>query len=171
MYIVNYFIIIRGPLGSGKTTISKQLSKFLNAEHISIDKVLDENKLDKADPEAGGIPVDNFIKANEIVLQNAKEKLAKGKVVIFDACFYYQEPIEHLIKNLPYPHYVFTLKVPVEECIKRDSVRNLVYGEDAARAVYSMVSRFDYGRIIDVSGDLDSGIKKILSFLSKQNFK
>ena len=31
---MSYFIIIRGPLGSGKTTISKQLSKLLNAEHI-----------------------------------------------------------------------------------------------------------------------------------------
>lgn len=165
---MSYFIIIRGPLGSGKTTISKQLSKLLGAEHISIDKVLDDNKLDKADPEAGGIPVDNFIKANEIVLPIAKEKLAKGQVVIFDACFYYKEPIEHLIKNLPYPHYEFTLKLPVEECIKRDSIRNLVYGEDAARAVYSMVSRFDYGQVIDVSGDLDSGIKQILSSLPKK---
>jgi len=165
---MSYFIIIRGPLGSGKTTISKQLSKILGAEHISIDKILDENKLDKSDPEVGGIPVDNFIKANEIILPTVKEKLSKDQVVIFDACFYYKEPIEHLIKNLPYPHYEFTLKLPVEECIKRDSIRNLVYGEGAARAVHSMVSRFDYGEIIDVSGDLDSGIKQILSFLPKQ---
>jgi len=165
---MSYFIIIRGPLGSGKTTISKQLSKILGAEHISIDKVLDENKLDKSDPEVGGIPVDNFIKANEIILPTAKEKLSKGQVVIFDACFYYRDPIEHLIKNLPYPHYVFSLKALVDECIKRDSIRNLVYGEDSVRAVHGMVSRFDYGQIIDVSGDLDSGIKQILSFLPKQ---
>ncbi len=165
---MSYFIIIRGPLCSGKTTISKQLSKLLGAEHISIDKVLDENKLDKVGPDANGIPVENFIKANEIVLPTAKEKLAKGQVVIFDACFYYKEPIEHLIKSLSYPHYEFTLKAPVEVCIARDSIRNLIYGEDAARAVHSMVSRFDYGQNIDVSGDLDSGIKQILSFLPKQ---
>jgi tRNA uridine 5-carbamoylmethylation protein Kti12 len=164
---MSYFIIIRGPLVSGKTTISKQLSKLLNAEHIFIDKVLDENKLDKVDPKADRIPVENFIKANEIILPTAKEKFSKGQIVIFDGCFYYKEPIEHLIKNLPYPHYEFTLKVSVEECIKRDSFRNLVYGEDATRAVYNMVSRFDYGKNIDVSGDLDSAIKQILFFLPK----
>jgi shikimate kinase len=34
---MEYFVIIRGPLGVGKTTIAKRLAKQLNAKYISID--------------------------------------------------------------------------------------------------------------------------------------
>ncbi len=162
---MSYFIIIRGPLGCGKSTIAERLSKILNAKYISIDKVLEEHGLDKVNPEAECIPIENFIKANKIVLPKVKEKLDNGKIVIFDACFYHKEAIRHLIQSLPYPHYVFTLKATVEVCIERDSKRGKTYGEDAARAVHKIVSRFDYGTIIDITKSLDEAIEEILSYL------
>lgn len=79
-----YFIIIRGPLGCGKTTTSKRLSKVLNAEYISIDKVLEEHDLDNIDPELECIPVENFIKANEIVLPRVKERLKRGNIDLIE---------------------------------------------------------------------------------------
>jgi predicted kinase len=137
-----FVIIIRGPLGIGKTTIAKALAKDLDAEYISFDKVLEENGLDREDDNF--VPQD-FIKANEIVLPKAKEDLAIGKIVIFDGCFYFKEQIMHLEKNLPYKIYAFDLKAPLKTCIARDKGRKRVYGQDAAKAVYDLVKRFDYG--------------------------
>lgn len=164
---MGYLIIIRGPLGCGKTTISKELTKKLNAKYIAIDEVLKENKLDNIPPGAPCIPVENFIKANEIVIPLAKEYL-KNNVVIFDGCFYHKEAIDHLIEKLPFPSYVFTLKAPLELCIERDTKRDRVYGRDAAKAVHSLVSKFDYGTVIDASKDIEGTVSEILSNLSKK---
>ena len=71
---MNYYIIIRGPLGIGKSTIAISLAKELNAEHISMDKVLEENGLDKVEPDAECIPAKNFILADEIILPEVKGK-------------------------------------------------------------------------------------------------
>ena len=80
-----YYIIIRGPLGIGKTTIADKLARELNGIHISIDKTLRENGLNKI--EGDSIPMKNFIKANEIILNIAKKDLREGKIIIFDGNF------------------------------------------------------------------------------------
>ncbi len=67
---MNYYIIIRGPLSIGKSTISKKLGDILNADYISIDKILEENKLDNV--VGKGIPLENFIKGNNIVIPEIK---------------------------------------------------------------------------------------------------
>ncbi|OGC82048.1 MAG: hypothetical protein A2V81_02740 [Candidatus Abawacabacteria bacterium RBG_16_42_10] len=162
-----YFIIIRGPLGCGKSTIAEKLADILHEEHINMDMVLDDNDLDQTDPDEGCIPAKNFITANDIVLPEVKEKLQNGQIVIFDACFYHKEVIEHLLQNLPYSHHVFTLKASLILCIERDSKRNQTYGEGAATAVYNLVTKFDYGTVIDISKSLDEAVKEIVSYLPK----
>lgn len=162
---MSYYIIIRGPLGSGKSTISEKLAQLLDAKHVHMDEVLKKHGLDKMPPDAPCISVENFLKANEIVLPEVKELLSGGKIVIFDACFYHKEVIEHLVQNLPYEHYIFTLKAPLELCVKRDNERSKTHGEGAAGAVHSLVSRFDYGTNIDVARGLEDTIKDIVSYL------
>lgn len=160
-----YFIILRGPLGCGKSTIAKELVKILNAEYMDIDGVLKDHGWDKVPQDAECIPVENFIKANEIVAPLVKAKLENGKIAVFDACFYHKGVIDDLIQRLPYPHYVFTLKAPLELCIERDSQRKKSYGEGAVMAVHSLVSRFDYGTMIDVTKPLAKTIEEIISYL------
>ena len=162
---MSYYIIIRGPLGSGKSTISEKLAQLLDAKHMRMDEVLEKHGLDKMPPDAPCISAENFIKANEIVLPEVKELLSGGKIVIFDACFYHKEVVEHLVQNLPYEHYIFTLKAPLELCVQRDSARHKTHGEGAAQAVYSLVSQFDYGTNIDVTGGLEDTLKMVLSYL------
>lgn len=163
---MSYFIIIRGPLGIGKSTIAKALAKSLNAEYISIDRVLEENGLDKVD---NNFSPKDFVKANEIVLPKVKEDLAKGKIVIFDGCFYFKEQIKHLEKNLPCKTYIFDLKAPVKICIERDSKREKVYGEKNTREVYDLVSKFDYGITIDTCKKTEQEvIKEMLLYLPKK---
>ena len=158
------YIIIRGPLGIGKTTIAKKLATILKAEYISIDSLLDKHNLNKVDKNKG-ISLKNFIKANKIIILKIRKKLAKAKIVILDGCFYHKEQIEHFIRHLPEPYYVFTLKAPLEVCIKRDSKRKKVYGKDAAKAVFKL--GFDYGTLINADKTVDEVVKEILCCLAE----
>jgi len=161
---MSYYILIRGSMASGKSTISKRLAKILKAEYISVDAVLEKHKLDKVPPNAPGVPAENFIKADNILLPKVKKLLKKGKIVIFDACFYHKKHILHLIRSLKYPHYAFTLKAPAGECIKRDLKRKKTLGKDSVCAVHWLVSRFDYGIAIKTN---KKTINKILNEISK----
>lgn len=114
-----FYVIIRGPLGCGKSTIAEKIAKKLHAEYVPVDRILDEHNLTK-DKEAGYISQKSFIKANEIITPKAKKNLQSGISVIFDGNFYWKSQIDDLIKRLNFQHYVFTLKAPVEVCIERD---------------------------------------------------
>lgn len=163
---MSYFIIIRGPLACGKSTIAKMLAKIIGAEYIPIDRVLDEYNL-TGDMEEGYISQKSFRKANEIVAPKAKEKLQKGKPIVFDGNFYWKSQVDDLINRLPFPHHVFTLKAPVEVCIDRDIQRGKTHGEDAARAVHKKATEFDYGIVIDITGSADEAVKEIISHISQ----
>ena len=161
-------IIIRGPLGVGKTTIAKNLASALAAKYFSIDQVLSENNLDFVDEKIGCIAEQSFISANEIILPKIKNCLKKGTTVVVDGNFYHKKQIEHLIENTPNTTFVFTLKASLNTCIERDKKRELSYGKDAAEAVYNMVSSFDYGEAIDTENlTQDQVVKKVMSSLEK----
>lgn len=161
-----YYVIIRGPLGCGKTTISEKLSKLLKATHFPVDRVLDEHGL-TTDHEEGYISQRSFIKANEIIASQARPILNHGQHVVFDGNFYWKSQVDDLITRLQFPHYVFTLKAPLALCIARDKARPKTHGEDAARAVYAKSTEFDYGTIIDIDRPLDDCITDMLSHLPK----
>jgi len=148
---MSYYIIIRGPLGCGKSTISKALAKELNAEHFSVDRVLDDHYLTK-DKEEGYISQKSFFKANEIIADKAKKLLDAGTPIIFDGNFYWKSAIEDLVSRLDYKHNIFTLKAPVETCIKRDAERSKTHGKGAAFVVYKKSTSFSYGTEIDTEG-------------------
>ena len=157
---MSFCIIIRGPLGCGKTTISKELSKALDARHFSVDKVLEENKLE--DWDKGYISLKSFLKANDIL----SLEVVKSKVpVIIDGNFYYKEQIEDLISKLDSKHYVFTLKTSLDICIDRDKKRKSSLGEDAVKEVFKKVNEFDYGIVIDVSKTLKESVAEIVSHI------
>ena len=160
-----YFVIIRGPAGVGKTVVAKKLAKRLCGTYISFDKIMRNNRLDKI--ETGCINEKNFIEANKIAIQIAIKSLKKGRTVIFDGCFYYKSQIEHLLKNMPFNSYVFTLKAGLDECISRDKKRSkrARIGEKCVREVYNLVSRFDCGILINTAGKVPEEI--ITEILSK----
>jgi len=161
-----YYVIIRGPLGVGKSTIACRLAKILRAKHVSIDAVLAKHGLDKVDHYAKCIPIRNFIKASNIIFPEIKAKLKAGKIVIFDGCFYHKRQIQHIVKNLSSPHYIFTLKASLKVCIARDSRRKKSHGKDATVAVHHLVSRFDRGIVIYTNKKtVAQTVKKVLSYL------
>jgi len=143
-----YYVIIRGPLGCGKSTIAKELSKILKAKYYAVDRVLDEHDLTK-ELEDGYISQKSFFKANEIIVERAEKFLRRGKPVIFDGNFYWKSAIEDLISRLDYANLVFTLKASVDTCIARDEERGKTHGEMVARVVHKKSTSFDYGIVID----------------------
>jgi tRNA uridine 5-carbamoylmethylation protein Kti12 len=163
---MSFYIIIRGPLGCGKSTIAKKISKILKAKYFAVDMVLEKYDLTK-DKEAGYISQRSFKKANEIISPQAKDVLDKGISIVFDGNFYWKSQIEDLISRLDFPHYVFTLKAPLEVCMARDIEREKTHGKDAALAVYKKSTEFDYGTIIDINRPLEVCVKDILSYLPK----
>ncbi len=97
---MTYLIIIRGPLGSGKTTIAKELAKKLNAKYFSIDDTIDENKL-ADDKEQGYISQKSFHTANEILIPQINKTLAQNIPVVIDGNFYWKTQIEDLLAKTP----------------------------------------------------------------------
>ncbi|MBI5390444.1 ATP-binding protein [Candidatus Woesearchaeota archaeon] len=160
------YVIIRGPLGCGKSTIAKRLSKLLNARYVAVDRVLEVHKLIQ-DKEAGYISQQSFKKANEIIAPQAQKILEGGRTIIFDGNFYWKSQLKDLIRRLDSPHVVFTLKAPLKVCIARDAERRKTHGEDAARAVYAKSTEFTYGTVVDMNRPLKECIDDILSYLPK----
>ena len=164
---MSYFIIIRGALGIGKSTIAMKLCSVLDGDYISVDEIIDENNLD-VKSEDGFISEESFLKANEIILEDVRYLLKKNKIVILDGCFYRKAQIEDLKDKLDFDSFVFTLKAKLNVCIERDANRDNSYGEDAATVVHNIVSKFDYGEVINAENKTeDEVVKEILSFLPK----
>jgi shikimate kinase len=139
-------IIIRGPLAVGKSTIAKELSERLSYEYVSLDELIDSNKLVPSG--VVGVPIESFMRANELLWDYAEQS---EQPLVIDGCFYYQEQIDDLIKKLDGEVVIFSLICSIEECVRRDSGRVKVYGEDAARFVHMMVDRVKAGIEIDVT--------------------
>jgi predicted kinase len=165
---MSYLVIIRGPLGIGKSTIAKKLAEEIKGDYISIDDILADNNLDQVDEKEGCISLKNFLKVNEIILPRINQSIQKNVSVVVDGNFYHKDQIDDLVKNFPANNYVFTLTAPLEVCLERDSQRQKSYGKDATTAVYSLVSKFEYGKVIDVSTlTAEEATKQIISNLAK----
>lgn len=147
---MSHFIIIRGPAGAGKTTISKIVAKKLNAEYISFDEIMKKNKLNKIEGE--GITAENFINANKLIIPLAIKKLNAGKIIVFDGCFYRKEQIKHLRTKLKFKHIIFTLDATLEDCQLRNSSRKKSISRKAIKDVYSLVNKLNIGIKVDTSG-------------------
>lgn len=157
---MSYSIIIRGPLGSGKTTISKALCNRIGASYVSIDEILDDYSLEEW--ENGYVSYLSFLRANIIAAKKAIEIMESGIVAVIDGNFYYKNQIDDIVDRLkPYRAYIFTLRVPPEICAERDRGREISFGYEAVMEVYRKSTEFTYGIEIDASGDLDTVLERI----------
>ena len=155
-------IIIRGPAAVGKSTVAKTLAKEIGAFYISFDDILSKHNLDIIDGD--GISAESFVKGNELALDMINQ--LKPKIIVLDGCFYRDEQMNHLIKNYIGKHIVFTLKAKIEDCIVRNKERSKPISEDAIHEVFKLVSKKDYGIIINTSGKkINQVVEEILNHL------
>jgi len=157
------FIIIRGPAGGGKTTIGVGLAKERKGKFICFDKILKENNLGYLSGEKWVLEK-KCLKGNKIVLKKILGKF-KNKNVVIEGNFYHKKQIEDLEKNLPKTPKIFTLKANVPTCLERDKTRKPL-GEKGIKDFHKLVSKFDYGKIIETEKKtMREVIKEIISFL------
>jgi tRNA uridine 5-carbamoylmethylation protein Kti12 len=140
-------VIVRGPLGIGKTTISKALVEEIGGRYVSVDEILEEYDLEQWDEVY--ISEASFLRSNAIVARRARRWLAKGTPVVVDGNFYYASQVLDLVGRLPGPSTVFTLTAPLELCVARDAGRERPLGEEGARLVFAKVTSFECGDPID----------------------
>ncbi len=119
-----------------------------------------------------GISAENFVKANALIISKAIKKLKSNKIVIFDGCFYRKEQLQHLKKNLPFKHYIFSLKASLKDCLARNKTRKKPMTKKAIEDVYKLVSRLKAGIEIDTSNkNIMEVTNEILKHLLKKTDK
>lgn len=129
---MTFFVVVRGPLGAGKTTVARALATSIRGAYISIDDLLERYEWDGG---SEGL----FLRTNEDAAREARPALDRRAPVVFDGNFYWPKAIDDLARRLPYPHAVYALRVPLRVCVERDRDRVPSYGEAATREVYEKV--------------------------------
>jgi predicted kinase len=154
-----YVVVVRGPLGVGKSTVAVRLARELGAGYVSIDRTLDDHGLWVE----GLLP--EFLAANVIAAGQADAFLESGVPVIFDGNFYSEAQLEDLLARLDFRHFIFTLRVSLRVCIERDSRRRPPHGPEAARAVYAKTTAFEYGVDVDAERPIETVVQEVRSLL------
>jgi predicted kinase len=165
---VQQVIVIRGPAGVGKTTVAKLVAKALNAKYVSYDDIMRVHRLDTI--EGDGIPAENFIEANKLVLAVVDESMAALRSVVLDGCFYRLAQMDHLRAVVPAEIVLFSLDATLDDCICRNAARGSPMTDDAVRQVYALVAATPLGIRVDTAGKDEQQIASlVLERLAVQN--
>jgi len=156
-----FYVVIRGPLGVGKTTVAQRLAREIGAGYISIDRILEERGL----WDSGALA--EFLRANDFAVEQARSLLADGTSVVLDGNFYWKSQINDLVARLDRRHFVFTLRAPLSVCVERDARRSPPHGREAAREVYAKSTRFEYGVGIDATRGVGTVVGDIVARLPR----
>jgi predicted kinase len=156
-------IVVRGPLGVGKTAVSRALARGLGAKYVSIDRILEAHALEVW--ERGLISAGSFHRANAFAVREARAAFARDRPIVVDGNFYHRSALEDLRRRLDGPIRIFTLEAPLSVCIARDAGRSPSYGEESAGAVYAACHRFRAGRTVDATRPLRSIVRSLLAEL------
>jgi len=76
---MGYYVVLRGPLGVGKTTVAAALARSLGARGISVDAI--------ADPAWDGGSVRLYVRANAVAADLVRRALRRGRPAVVDGCF------------------------------------------------------------------------------------
>jgi len=130
-----FVIVIAGPTGVGKTTLSKILSKYFNCTYISEDEITKEVFPDVY-KDIEDYPDKLKIAENQL-LKRAKEIFDSGRYVVIDRINLDRAYIEEMKKTFHKHLILWVLWPPMETTIERDKRREgWTSGEDTIRRFY-----------------------------------
>ena len=163
-------IIITGPTGTGKTTLSRMVVKNHSYEYISGDEIKDE--LFPGVEDITEFP-DKLLAVKEELLKRAKELFDDGKSVVIDYVILGEKYIKK-IKNTFGTDLIMKVVLPsVESIMKRDKKRtNWTSGEDSVKHLYERYQQlkpvFGEENYIDNTGEtpeetFEKSIKPLLN--------
>ena len=116
--IIGKCIVIRGPAGSGKTTLAKMIKGNILKDAI----LLNCDNLREKEFGKDAWQKEYKIKIVEEISQIAMRLIKEGKNVIIDDVFEYPEQIELLQTKIPDAQWI-ALECSLENCIQRDKDR------------------------------------------------
>jgi len=169
-----FCLIVRGPLGVGKTTVSRSLGRAESAGVVSIDRVLEENSLEEWDTDR--VALRSFLRANAFAVDQTHRNLRARRSTIVEGNFYWIEALEDLVGRLRCPSYVVHLVAPLEVCIARDAGRPEPsvevgpkpgdrLGEGSVRAVFGFVRPVPIETKVDASGNVGETVARVQNAL------
>lgn len=143
----NFVIIIRGPIGVGKSTISGLLErKLANTNHVDVDKI--KHKL-------GGRPSESRTsRAHQIARQRVRSLIKQKKNIIIEEIFRWNDysAMKKLVKNINYHIVKIYLKAPLDVLIKRDQARIVKHkGHEIVKEFYKKIRPVDEDLNLDTS--------------------
>lgn len=145
-------IIIRGPAGSGKSSVAKELHETATQKTALLP--LDVIKVDFAKEQEGALQI-----TADIIEHAAKKFLAADYTVILEGMFnvereYYKNLLKELFDYNQGINHLYFLEMSLKESIKRNQARpkNRVIDEDAIRQWHSRAQKTGYSeeKTIDV---------------------
>ncbi|MBU2576101.1 MAG: ATP-binding protein [Nanoarchaeota archaeon] len=160
-------IILRGPAGSGKTTLSKELAKIYPLYHIELDILRKKIPREENEPK---FSQEEKLRTNRILIPLVREKLKAGQKVIIDEVFYYKSQLNEIKKEFSKEIIIFNLTCPLELCLSRNRSRRSL-GErkttdEATKTIHFLVSQLKEGIKIDTSNKtIQETLKEIISNL------
>ncbi|MGA7924296.1 MAG: ATP-binding protein [Thermoplasmata archaeon] len=161
-----FYVIVRGPLGVGKTTVARALAKAIGATYISIDRILEERDLEEW---AGGyISEEALRRANVFAADEARTILEVRRPVIVDGNFYWRSQIEDLESRLRYPHAIVKLEAPLEVCVERDAMREVSLGREGAEMVYAKSLECGQGIPVPATGSVRETLRWIVEHVVRK---
>ena len=169
--MMSFYVVIRGPLGAGKSVVSHRLAEAIRASYISVDVILEAENLEQWDEDKGCISEESFLRANRFIGTRAQASLHGGIPAVIDGNFYWRSAIEDLLFRLPFPHLVVTLRAPLSVCIARDARRDPSHGREATRQVYARTTSFEYGTTVDATVAIGSVVSSILKELRRNGMR
>jgi predicted kinase len=169
-----YVLIMRGPLGVGKTTVARRLGESIGADVVSVDRLLEEHGLEEWDTDR--ISVRSFLRANDFAVAVVARNLRTRRSTIVEGNFYWAEQLDDLIARIDAPSLVVRLEAPVAVCLERDARRPVAppgtvpqagnrMGEQAVRDVYGFVAAVERGTVVDASGPLTTTVRAVRATL------
>ena len=130
-----YVIVIAGPPGVGKTTLSKMLSEHFNCNYLSEDEIAKE-VFPNVYKDIEDYPDKLNIAENQLS-KRAKEIFDSGRYVVIDKINLERGFIEEMKKTFHKQLILWVLWPPMETTIERDKRRaGWTSGEDTIRRFY-----------------------------------
>src|SRR5690348_6946089 len=101
-----FCLLLRGPLGVGKSTVAQEVARRERAELLSVDRILEDRGLEEWDEDR--ISLRSFLRVNDVLVPVAREDLRDGTSVVIEGNFYWREQVHDLIARLEFPVLVVT---------------------------------------------------------------
>ena len=135
------YILIRGPIGVGKTAVGSLLSDRLKNDGynnflLSLDKFRNENV-------GKEVTYLNKKRAIELVVPKINDLISYNCIPIVEDVLYEQDMLFYLINNIEGNSLRIKLMAPFDICIKRDCSRKFPRGKVRVEVTWQMLQKDD----------------------------